>query len=81
MNKEDLIKQMKLFRDKAFCHYTHNKAESIYREIIRYIPSPYKESIDIEWAHVKQGHGYRQACTMLDDQIKKCIDYMNIWLW
>lgn len=73
MENEELIKKLELFRDKAFCHYSHYKAEQIYKEIGDKIPEPYDFHILVEWNHIQLGHGFKQACDALDFHVKACI--------
>lgn len=77
MNKRELVQNLQLFRDKAFCHYTHQKAIQIWMKIKKHIPSPYGSRICTEWGHVKLGHGFKQACAALDEKIKECIKYLE----
>ena len=77
MNKRELVQKLQSFKDKAFCHYTHQRANQIWKEVRKHIPSPYGNRICIEWGHVKLGHGFKQACAALDDEIKECIKYLE----
>lgn len=77
LTKEQILAQKLLsFKDKAFCSYTHGRADSLWKEIRSEIPEPYRVAISIEWSHIQIGHGYKQACAALDEEIKKYISYM-----
>lgn len=77
MNNKELIKQLRLFRDKAFCHHSHYKAEQIWTQISKYIPYQYYEQMLTEWGHVLCGQGFTQACGALDTEVKKCVSYLE----
>jgi hypothetical protein len=77
-NKKDtLIKNLNLFKDKAFCHHSHYKAGQIWRKISNEIDPEFYMKISIEWAHVQIGHGFEQACMALECEIKKFIRYLG----
>lgn len=84
MKKESLIEELKLFKDKAFCHHSHYKASNLWRGINS--NSFWKENpqydkqrrqISIEWSHVQIGYGFEQACRALDDEVKKLIEMID----
>lgn len=77
MNNKELIKQLKLFKDKAFCHHSHYRAGQIWKQIVEYIPKEFKRDIQTEWQHVYLGHEFTQACAALNTEVKKCIDYLE----
>jgi len=74
MDDNELINKLLQFKNKAFCHHSHYKAGQIWREIRSYIPEPYNFKICVEWSHVQLGHGFKQACLALDDEIKNFIN-------
>lgn len=77
MSNKELIQNLKLFRDKAFCHHSHSKAYTIFRKIAKNIPKPYITQIQTEWSHVQLGHGFEQACGALNTEIEKCIKHLK----
>lgn len=70
----DLKEKLLKFKDKAFCYYTHEQASTLWREISKLIPEPFCTKISIEWGHVGSGHGYKQACSALNDEIRKFLN-------
>lgn len=82
MEKELLIEQLKLFRDKAFCHHSHYRAGQIWREIVKGIRIDpvhleFARRIESEWQEAKSGHGFQQACGQLDFEVKNFISYLG----
>lgn len=74
---DDLISNLIRFKDKAFCSYTYNEADKIFRDIIHQIPKQFGYQIQTEWQHVKLGHGTLQARMALDTEVKKCIEFLT----
>lgn len=77
LNNKELIKQLEIFRDKAFCHHSYYKAGQTWRKINKFISEPYNSRIAIEWSHVQLGHGNKQACETLDKEVKECINNLK----
>lgn len=77
MEKEQLIENLKLFRDKAFCHHSHYKAGQLWGKFAKEIHPEYYQRISNEWLHVQLGHGFSQACAALDTEIKQYINYLE----
>lgn len=77
MKKEEIIKNISLFRDRAFSHHSHYKAGQIWRIIKDHIHQPYAQRIAIEWSHIQLGHGYKQACAALDEEVKRYVEFLQ----
>jgi len=61
------------FVQKAWCSYSEQIAENIWKEVSGRIPEPYKTKIAIEWGHVQMGHGRQQALSALKEEVDKFI--------
>lgn len=73
MKNKELIKLLDRFVNKAWCTYSEQTARSLWKQIAPYIPVPYQHNIQIEWEHVKLGHGIEQARMALKEEVDKFI--------
>jgi hypothetical protein len=72
-----LIHQLIRFKDKAWCTYTEEQAQTIWKKIGSQIPNPYYTRISTEWGHVKCNHGKSQARMALLHEIESYIKFIG----